>query len=60
MLTSTPFSCVFSSCAGVPPFRGETADEVFAAILDHENTLWFPTAEDGLEVSPEAQDLIRK
>jgi len=45
---------------GFPPFYGETPQEVFGNILDHEKTLEFPDPEEEGGISPSAIDFLKK
>ena len=49
----TPVSKMF---VGMPPFTGDTAEELFAAVLNSDETLSFPPEADVSEV---AQHLVR-
>jgi len=58
-------SIIYECLYGITPFQGDTPQEIFCNILDHDNLLQFPTAtgqEDANiinEISPEAIDLIK-
>jgi serine/threonine protein kinase len=50
----------YEMLCGVPPFNGNTPDEVFASIMDFENTLQFPADDDEESISATAQRFIRR
>ncbi len=47
---------LYEMLVGAPPFTGNSAEEVFAAVLNSKESLKFP--QEGNQVSAEAKDLI--
>jgi len=45
---------------GFPPFLGESPQEVFNNILDHEHTLQFPEENDEIQMSIHCKDFIKR
>lgn len=51
---------IYEMLCGVPPFNGDTPDEVFANIVEHETTLQFPAEDDEVSISATAQRFLRR
>lgn len=50
---------IYEMLCGVTPFNGDTPDEVFANIMNHEKTLQFPAEDDEVSISATAQSFLR-
>mmetsp|Transcript_15293 Transcript_15293/g.47743 ORF Transcript_15293/g.47743 Transcript_15293/m.47743 type:complete len:383 (-) Transcript_15293:32-1180(-) len=51
---------IYELVCGVPPFTGDTAEEVFSNILDWKSSLHFPGPGDDVQMSDECRDLLTK
>eukprot|EP01114_Cavostelium_apophysatum_P015364 TRINITY_DN4162_c0_g1_i1.p1 TRINITY_DN4162_c0_g1~~TRINITY_DN4162_c0_g1_i1.p1 ORF type:complete len:965 (-),score=203.61 TRINITY_DN4162_c0_g1_i1:17-2884(-) len=51
---------LYEMVVGFPPFMGDSPQEVFGNILDHENMLQFPEDSDDCSLSPQCEDFIRQ
>jgi len=51
---------MYELIVGFPPFLGETPQEVFGNILDHQDMLQFPGDEDEIKMSAQAQEFVRR
>jgi serine/threonine protein kinase len=50
---------LYEMIVGFPPFMGDSPQEVFANILDHESLLQFPEGDDEVHLSSPCEDFIR-
>ncbi len=50
---------LYEMLVGVPPFTGNSAEEVFQSVLNSKESLKFPVNQDGSELSEDSKDLIR-
>jgi len=51
---------LYEMVIGFPPFMGETPQEVFGNILDHESLLEFPEEDEDFKITRETEDFIRQ
>jgi serine/threonine protein kinase len=51
---------IYELVCGVPPFTGDTAEEVFSNILDWRSSLHFPAPGDDVQMSDDCRDLLSK